>query len=336
MTDRHESGAMDRRSFLTQLAVSGAALAAVGCSRGMLASSGASVADTPLEWRELIGLQLFTVRDLTATDYPGTLMRVAQLGYRTVQTTGSYGSYTAQQIHEFLDRAKLQSPATHVSPRMGPDFERTLEGYNLIGHKYTTVSFGPSPSRTAPADVTIAQPRPAQTGPRRESLDSVKRTAEQLNKAGEITKKHGIKVIVHNHTEEFEPLADSSQRPYDVLIAETDPSLVALELDIGWATVAGENVLDLFRRAPGRFEVWHVKDIAGVASLDKSTSEAARHRAAKVVPVGEGDIDYRPIFAQAKLAGMRYYFVEQDSAPASGDSMKDAGKSYSRLMQLLA
>ena len=326
---------MDRRSFLARLAVSGAALAAVGCSKGMHVAGGPSVADTPLEWRELIGLQLFTVRDLTATDYPGTLMRVAQLGFRTVQTTGSYGTYTAQQIHEFLDRAKLLSPATHVSPRMGPDFERTLEGYQLIGHKYTTVSFGPQPPRTAPADVTVAQPRPAQAATRRETLDAVKRTAAQLNAAGAITKKHGIKVIVHNHTEEFEPLADSSQRPYDVLLAETDPSLVAMELDIGWAAVAGESAVELFKRAPGRFEVWHVKDIAGLASLDKSASQAARHRAAKVVPVGEGDIDYRPIFAQAALAGMRYYFVEQDSAPASGDSIKDAGKSYAALMKLL-
>jgi sugar phosphate isomerase/epimerase len=333
MTDRHEAEAMDRRTFLTKVAIGGAALAAVGCSRGALSAGG--VAATPALLRERAGLQLFTVRDLTAKDYPGTLMRVSQLGYRMVQTTGSYGDYTAQQIHEFLDRANLVSPATHVSPRMGPDFERTLDGYQLIGHKYTTVNFGPLPPRTAPADVTIAQPRPARPEPRRETLDSVKRTADQLNKAGAITQKHGIKVIVHNHTEEFEPLADSSQRPYDVLLAETDPSLVAMELDIGWASVAGESAVELFKRAPGRFEVWHVKDVAGLASLDRNASQAARHRAAKIVPMGEGDIDYRPIFAAAQTAGMRYYFVEQDSAPASGDSMRDAGKSYAALMKLL-
>jgi sugar phosphate isomerase/epimerase len=335
MTNRDESRAMDRRSFLTQLAVSGAALAAVGCSHGALLAGGANVAPTPLALRERIGLQLFTVRDLTATDYPGTLMRVSQLGYRMVQTTGSYGTNSAQQIHEWLERAKLTSPATHVSPRVGPDFERTLEGYQLIGHKYTTVSFGPQPPRTPPADATIANPAAARGAARRETLDTVKRTAAQLNAAGAITKKHGIKVIVHNHTEEFEPLADSAQRPYDVLLAETDPSLVAMELDIGWAAVAGESAIDLFHRAPGRFEVWHVKDVAGLASLDKNASQAARHRAAKIVPVGEGDIDYRPIFAQAALAGMKYAFVEQDSAPASGDSLRDAGKSYGALMKVL-
>ncbi|MEO6527660.1 MAG: sugar phosphate isomerase/epimerase [Gemmatimonadaceae bacterium] len=339
MTQRDERTAVDRRSFLTQMAIGGAAVIAAGCSRSAMSSVGsAGTASAPLDWRERIGLQLYTVRDLTAKDYPGTLLRVAQIGYRQVQTTGSYGNYTAQQIHQFLDAAKLVSPATHVSPRVGPDFERTLEGYQMIGHKYTTVSFA---SAARPAVTATPAPMPAATptGPRetrRETRDAVRRTAERLNEAGAITKKYGIKVIVHNHTEEFEPLADSSQRPWDVLLAETDPALVAMELDIGWATAAGENALDLFRRSPGRFEVWHVKDISNVSSLDASMDQPAKHRAAKVVPVGEGQIDYKPIFAQAKLAGMQHYFVEQDSAPASGDSMNDAAKSYRSLMKTLA
>jgi sugar phosphate isomerase/epimerase len=336
MTNNDERSAVDRRDFLKRLAIGGAALA-TGCSSGGLsmAGSAASAASSPTDWRDRIGLQLFTVRDLTAKDYPGTLLGVSKLGYREVQTTGSYGTYTAQQIHQFLDAAKLTSPATHVSPRMGPDFERTLEGYQLIGHKYTTVSFGPGAPRPAAAPGAAAPAVPAGTM-RRETRDEVRRTAEQLNQAGAITKKYGIKVIVHNHTEEFEPLADSSQRPYDVLLAETDPSLVAMELDIGWATVAGENALDLFRRSPGRFEVWHVKDCSNLASLDSSMNEAQRHRAAKIVPIGEGTIDYKSIFAQAKLAGMRHFFVEQDSAPASGDSLKDAGKSLTALRGILA
>ena len=336
MTTRDERSAVDRRVFLKQLAIGGVAVAA-GCSRGGLASAGsaASMGASPAQLRERIGLQLFTVRDLTAKDYPGTLMGVAKLGYREVQTTGSYGSYTAQQIHQFLDAAKLTSPATHVSPRIGPDFERTLEGYQLIGHKYTTVSFGGGGPRAAAAPGAAAPPAAPAGAMRRETRDEVRRTAEQLNQAGAITKKYGIKVIVHNHTEEFEPLADSTQRPYDVLLAETDPALVAMELDIGWATVAGENALDLFRRAPGRFEVWHVKDCSNLASLDGSMNQAQRHRAAKIVPIGEGTIDYKSIFAQAKLAGMRHFFVEQDSAPASGDSLKDAGKSFAALEGIL-
>jgi sugar phosphate isomerase/epimerase len=164
----------------------------------------------------------------------------------------------------------------------------------------------------------------------------VKREAEQLNRAGRITQKHGLKVIVHNHTMEFAPLADSPLLPYDVLLSETDPELVALELDIGWARVAGQDPLALFRKAPGRFEVWHVKDMAGLAELE-GKSESERQRAAKIVPLGQGEIDYGPIFAQAELAGMKHFFVEQDSAPQDPNgSVAAAAESYRYLAKLLA
>ena len=182
---------------------------------------------------------------------------------------------------------------------------------------------------------TSGAPRPPRAAAAPQTLDAVKRTAAALNEAGRITQKHGIKVIVHNHTVEFGPLADSTQRPYDVLLAETDPSLVAMELDIGWATVAGVKALDLFKQAPGRFEVWHVKDIAGLAALEgKNMSE--RQRAAQIVPVGQGEIDYKPIFAQASAAGLKYFYVEQDSAPASGDSLAAAAVSYRALLKTLS
>src|SRR3712207_4584284 len=88
----------DRRTFLKHLAgLGGAALAARFTGVSPLAAAEAA------DWRDQIGLQLFTVRDRTAQDYPGTLRQVAQIGYKEVQTTGSYGSYTAKQIREFLD-----------------------------------------------------------------------------------------------------------------------------------------------------------------------------------------------------------------------------------------
>jgi sugar phosphate isomerase/epimerase len=230
---------------------------------------------------------------------------------------------------------------------VGPDFEKTLEGHQLIGHRYSTVALaGSGGARGAGAPRTGAAPAASTreaTGQRRtgaaarppQTLDSVKRTAEQLNEAGRVTQRYGIKVIVHNHTEEFEPLADSSQRPYDVLLAETDPALVAMELDIGWAAVAGQDALELFRQHPGRFEVWHVKDISGMAALE-GMQIAERRRAAKIVPMGMGDLDYRGIFAAAELAGMKHYFVEQDTAPQSGDSMAAAATSYQNLLRILS
>jgi sugar phosphate isomerase/epimerase len=311
--------AIDRRTFLQVAATLGGAALASACAGS---ASGASASPSPslAALRDRIGLQLFTVRDRTATDYPGTLLEVARIGYKEVQTTGSYGQHTPQQIKSYLDAAGLVAPTTHVNPPSGADFERTLEGYRLIGHRYTTVRLGP---------LSGAGRTPAQT------RADVQRTAQQLNEAGRVTQKHGLKVIVHNHTEEFAPLADGSGTPYDVLLAETDPSLVAMELDIGWATVAQQSALELFRKAPGRFEVWHVKDIANLAALKALGTQMERQRAAKIVPLGEGEIDYRPIFAQAQLAGMRHFYVEQDSAPQSGSSIAAAATSYRNLRQLL-
>jgi sugar phosphate isomerase/epimerase len=274
----------------------------------------------------------------------------------------SYGGKSPAEVKAILDQNGLTASATHVSPPFGPDFERMLDEYASIGHRYTTVrvdtegrgggargeraagaaagASGATPGTAAPAAPAAGAsagdaPRTPRPPAPRQTLDGVKRTANALNEAGRITQKHGIKVIVHNHTVEFEPLADSSQRPYDVLLAETDPSLVAMELDIGWATVAGQKALDLFKQAPGRFEVWHVKDITGLAALNALSNQTERQRAAKIVPLGEGEIDYRPIFAQASLAGMKHFYVEQDSAPQSGDSLAAAATSYRNLVKLL-
>jgi sugar phosphate isomerase/epimerase len=352
---------VDRRTFLHTVAAIGGGAIAAACARqvpGAMATSGAAASSGSLaSWHDRIGLQLFTVRDKFPTDYPGTLQAVARIGYKEVQPTISYGGHPLPQIKAFLDKAGLAAPTTHVSPPAGAELEPTLDAYAAIGHRYTTVSLGgrrggggggapggggagaagaagaaPVGAGNAPAAGEARAPRPAAP---RQTLDAAKRMAQQLNEIGRITQKHGIKVIVHNHTEEFEPLADSSQRPYDVLLAETDPSLVAMELDIGWATVAGQNALDLFRQAPGRFEIWHVKDITGLAALKGMANQSERHRAARIVPLGEGEIDYRPIFAQASLAGMKHFYVEQDSAPQSGDSLAAAVASYRNLAKLL-
>jgi sugar phosphate isomerase/epimerase len=349
---------VDRRTFLQTVAAIGGGALATACAQRVPAfagSSGAMASGASLAGlRDQIGLQLFTVRDRFPTDYEGTLMSVAKIGYKEVQPTISYGTHPLPQIKEYLDRAGLVAPTTHVSPPAGPDLERTLDAYAAIGHRYTTVNLragrggggaggarpadagapGAARAATAPAAGAAPAAAPRPTAPR-QTLDAVKRTAQQLNDIGRITQKHGIKVIVHNHTEEFEPLADSAQRPYDILLAETDPSLVAMELDIGWATVAGQNALDLFKRAPGRFEIWHVKDVAGLASLNGAANQSERHRAARIVPLGQGEIDYRPIFAQASLAGMKHFYVEQDSAPQSGNSLGDAAISYGNLRKIL-
>jgi sugar phosphate isomerase/epimerase len=221
-----------------------------------------------------------------------------------------------------LDKYKLTAPSTHTAATAGPDLEKELEGHHIMGFRYTEVR-GPRPAtRPAPG------PRPKPTE------DSVKQSAEQMNKWGALTKKHGMKLLYHNHAFEFETLENSSKTQYEILLGETDPALVAMQLDIAWAYVGGQNPLEMFKKNPGRFELWHVKDVKGLKAMDMSVPQSKRRPV--FIPIGQGDIDYRPIFAAAQMAGMKYYVIEQDNAGQDGaDSMAAAKANYVGLMKVL-
>ena len=164
----------------------------------------------------------------------------------------------------------------------------------------------------------------------------MKRTAQQINRHGRIAKKFGMKMLIHNHTQEFERLEGDKLRPYDILLAQTDPSLVAMQLDIGWASVAGQNILQMFQKNPGRFELWHVKDATGIQSADPKLTPNQRRGVSKLVPVGQGEIDYKAIFAKADVAGLEHFCIEQDNAAEGGDSMAAAKASYQGLWKILS
>jgi sugar phosphate isomerase/epimerase len=273
------------------------------------------------DWKKQPGLELYTVRDLTAKDYEGTVAKVAEIGYKEVEPATNYAGMEPKQFRAMLDRYGLTAPTTHVPATEGPDLEKQLEGFQIMGIKYTEV-------RGASAQGGGGRRGPAE--------DSIKRQAAQLNEHGKIVKKFGMKMLLHNHTMEFQPIEGSTVRPYDILLAETDPSLVAMQLDIGWASVAGQNILEMFRKNPGRFELWHVKDARGIKMMTPQMQQSERQRSAVLVPVGQGEVDYKAIFAAADLAGMKHYCVEQDNAADWGDSVAAARVSYQNLMKILS
>jgi sugar phosphate isomerase/epimerase len=168
------------------------------------------------------------------------------------------------------------------------------------------------------------------SGDEPDTEEMVRERAAQLNEWGRIAQKFGMKILVHNHDQEFEPLADSSSTTYDVLLAETDPALVTFELDIGWAVFAGQDPIEMFDRNPGRFELWHVKDFSGTVTSGEDGEERP-----DFTFVGHGDIDYPTIFTYAETAGLKHYYVEQDNAPDTGESLEEAAASYVSLVNLL-
>jgi sugar phosphate isomerase/epimerase len=308
---------MNRRRFLSEVGAAGAV--------AIWAGKSAYAAD----WKSQIGLELYTVRNLTPKDYEGTLAKVAELGYKEVEPASDYAGMEPKQFRAMLDRLGLSMPSTHVGASEGPGLEKQLEGFQIMGIKYTEVRGG---GGRGGGGARGAGPRP-QTGPTEESI---KRQADQLNQHGEMVKKFGMKMLMHNHTGEFAFLEGSTtKRPYDILLADTDPSLVAMQLDIGWASVAGQNILEMFHKNPGRFELWHVKDATGIKDMSPTMTQQERQRAAKLVPVGMGEVDYKPIFAKAQQAGLKHFCIEQDNAIES-DSLAAARTSFDNLKRMLS
>jgi sugar phosphate isomerase/epimerase len=184
---------------------------------------------------------------------------------------------------------------------------------------------------------TAVQPAPGKA-PQHEqrTIATVKRRCEEMNKHGALLKKFGMKYYIHNHSGEFDVLDDGKTTEYDVLLKETDAALVAMQLDIGWAYVAGQDAIEMFKKNPGRYELWHVKD-AKYKELDPKMKPSLRQRAAKIVAMGEGDIDYKAVFANAKTAGLKHFVIEQDTAGQGGrDAIADCKIAYDNLMKILS
>ncbi len=260
----------DRRDFITALGA-----AALGPTLLPLAPSRYHRA----RWRKLdrIGLQLYTVRHQMEKDFDGTIARVAATGYQEVEFAGYFGR-APRDVRALLDHHGLASPSSHIS--LAPDqWRAALDAAPVIGHRYLVLAWIPVEER--------------------HTLDDYKRWAERLNRAGTEAKAAGLQFAYHNHDFEFQPL--DGKLPYDVLLAEADPKLVQLELDLYWITKSGQDPLAYFARWPGRFPMVHAKDSAGPPD----------HR---MVEVGAGKIDFKKIFAHSEQAGIRHYFVEHDDA----------------------
>ena len=229
-----------------------------------------------------IGMQLYMVRRELEKDFEGTLKRVAALGYDEVEFAG-YFDHPPKEVRAVLDRYGLSSPAGHIPlAALGGDLSESIEAAHVIGHNYVLVAWLPPEER--------------------KSLDNYRRLADLCNSAGEKLKKAGVQFAYHNHDFEFTPL--EGRLPYDLLLERMDPALVKLELDLYWIVKGGADPLKYFARQPGRFHLLHVKDMD--STPQKYFTE-----------VGRGVIDFKTIFAHARKAGVKHYFVEQDETPGS-------------------
>jgi sugar phosphate isomerase/epimerase len=246
-----------------------------------------------------IGLQLYTLRDTIQQDPKGVLQKVADFGYKKLETfayaDGKIFGMPFAEFGTFIRGLGMKVTSGHYGLDMtkSDKWEKAVTDARSIGQEYMVV--------------------PYLNEPERKSIDDYKSICASLNKAGEVVKKYGMKFSYHNHDFEFQTL--DGQIPYDVMLAELDPKLVSMEMDIFWVVNAGKDPLQYFEKYPGRFTQWHVKD------MDKSDKS-------KNADVGTGTIDWKAIFAKAKQSGMKHFYVEQESYPGAPIDSVEASIKY--------
>ena len=244
-----------------------------------------------------VGIQLYTLRTELLADAVGTLQKLAKIGYKELESArsvkGNYYGLTPKEIKKVASDLGMKVRSGHV--HIDEDWQRSVDAAAETGQDYLICSSMPSKGQT---------------------VSNYQQVADTFSKAAEDCKKVGITFGYHNHEYEFEK--ENGQVLYDVLLDRTDPELVKMELDLGWVIVTGNDPVQYFNKYPGRFPLWHLKDMDVVK---KESTE-----------FGKGGINIVQIMQNAKQSGMKYFFVEQEEYTSTPfESIKH---NYNYLMKL--
>ncbi len=280
---------MDRRAFIQHTGVAALAGFALRCTGETPAPTTESAAPMTKARPHLatVGLQLYTLRSMMGDDFTGPIRQAAAIGYKELEFAG-YGNMSAEETRAFLDEIGVRAPSTHISvQQLNEDINGVISRSKIIGHDYIICPYPGDLPRATAADWQAM--------------------ARMFNEWGKVCKDNGIQFGYHNH--EFEFAAIDGVLPMDIIIENTDPSLVVIELDLCWAVHGGVDPAAYFEKHPGRFHLCHVKD------LDPNGEPAT---------VGTGRVDFASIFAKAQTAGLRHYIVEHDNPTDPIDSIRNS------------
>jgi sugar phosphate isomerase/epimerase len=266
-----------RRDFLKSAATYTAAA-------GFLTSGAFRLRANPLGMP--LGCQTWPVRDMIAKDFPGTIKQLADVGFQMIELCSPIGyadsgfaglaKYKGSELRKILSDAGVGCVSSHFGiDELRKDQQRAIDWAKDVGLTQMLV--------------------PSLDGPERPTMDDVKRAADEYNKMGEQSAKAGIQQGLHN--ENFELSMIDGKRTYDVLFGLLDPKLVKFQFQV--STISrGYDAAEYFTKYPGRFISMHVQ---GWSAETK-----------KIVPVGQGSLDWKKIFTAAKIGGIKNYFVEMD------------------------
>jgi sugar phosphate isomerase/epimerase len=281
-----------RRDFIKRSAM-GSALIALG--------GGSLISCKPTGQIRELGLIMGVLKNELNLDYKGTIRKVADIGYKYLEI-GNYPGRSREDFKEFLKELNLVPIAggSSIGEMMDEEKLRKLcDDALYMGKKYMICYW------------------PWLDGGPGKTLDDFLIATERINKAGKICKEMGIRFAFHNHDQEFISVK-GYQWAYEAILENTDPGIVDMELDLYWAVKGGGDPLTVFNKYPGRFKIFHVKDMDNTAEKVYTCP-------------GYGIIDFAKIFSKSEKAGVEYYIVEIDKHPEPIQCVRD---SYDYLMNL--
>ena len=278
-----------------------------------------------------VGLQLYTLGNLMVTDAKGTLEKLAAIGYREVESAGSqkgnfYG-YTPKEFSALVSGIGLHWRSAHVGGAPFRTDQMLKMAKNATDSARIQAMMDKMKDAPKPLNLTDNYQQLADNAAEGglsylvcssipvNTMDEIKKAVDVFSKTGEACKKNGVQFAYNNHVTEFDEI--EGHRPFDYILDNTDKETVKMELDLAWATKAKQDPVALFKLHPGRYPLWHAKD------LDKNTFNPAE--------VGTGLVDFKVVFDNAQLSGMKYFFVEQDGAP---QPLENVANSYNYLKKL--
>lgn len=264
-----------RRNFLkTSALMAAGSLFLPGLARSASAALAGSGPDARVK---NIGIQLYTVRKEMTADAIGTLKQLAKVGFKELESArsekGNYYGLKPKEIRKITEDLGMKLRSGHI--HVDNDWKKSLEEATETGQEYIISAVLPSQGQT---------------------VEHYQASADAFNKLGEECKKAGLHFGYHNHDSEFETV--NGQVLYDVLLQHTDPAFVTMEMDLGWVVAAGHDPFGYFNKFPGRFPLWHLKDMSKTEK--------------KSVEFGKGSVDIKGLLQHAKQAGMRHFFLEQE------------------------
>ncbi len=232
-----------------------------------------------------LGVQLYTVRQMAQNDLPGVLKQIRAIGYQEVEFYWNLYRHPARELRAIVESAGLRAPSGHFNY---DGFAEKIPYAHALGVQWMVCPMLPKSQQN--------------------SMDAFHKAATDFNRWGKLCKAHGMRFAFHNHNYEFQDMQGTTG--YDVILKETDPELVWLEMDCYWIAQAGRDPVLMLNQLGQRVRMLHLKDRKANTPTSQELNDAASH----FIEVGRGTIKWRDILILAQRLGIEHYFVEQDES----------------------